>query len=441
MKNKKEVKPNTVCLLMSEGCNLACTYCFETTKANKKISLDVLEASWTILKNNNKQKHATFMIFGGEPTLAPDEFLELVNLVSSEFDSGKKEELPTSVLFSIVTNVVTLPLKFKQALKLINDHPNLDFNIQFSTSCHEEEHNETRVFANGKGSYTEVMSTIKEYKRFITDILKRDIYECCNCHTVITPSTVHFLYDIFINSIEYGTFWFIPLTEDTVWSEADLFELSEQTKKIGRYIINNQDTDKRLKKIMSDLTHTIANDKFKTKKPCGYGDSLVTVDASGTLFECHRFKFDDNSHILSNDILKEKSLTSFSSELHDFDKDPLKNSEGLKCADCPTYDICYICPALNYKENRQENVVSSKACAPMTVYYDALKTVAYEYYKKNKLIETFSEKERVNNILLELTKVNKQNRNMTEAILKIGNFNNKALLAIIAVLTILLFIK
>jgi hypothetical protein len=61
--------------------------------------------------------------------------------------------------------------------------------------------------------------------------------------------------------------------------------------------------------------------------------------------------------------------------------------------------------------------------------------------KKNKLIETFSEKERVNNILLELTKVNKQNRNMTEAILKIGNFNNKALLAIIAVLTILLFIK
>ena len=29
MKNKKEVTPNTVCLLMSEGCNLACTYCFD----------------------------------------------------------------------------------------------------------------------------------------------------------------------------------------------------------------------------------------------------------------------------------------------------------------------------------------------------------------------------------------------------------------------------
>ena len=69
MKNKKEVKPSTVCLLMSEGCNLACTYCFEKTKANKKISLDVLAASWNILKNNNKQKQATFMIFGGEPTL------------------------------------------------------------------------------------------------------------------------------------------------------------------------------------------------------------------------------------------------------------------------------------------------------------------------------------------------------------------------------------
>jgi radical SAM protein with 4Fe4S-binding SPASM domain len=218
-------------------------------------------------------------------------------------------------------------------------------------------------------------------------------------------------------------------------------ELSEQTKKIGRYIIENQDNDKRLKKIMTDLTHTISNDKFKTKKPCGYGDSLVTVDASGLLFECHRFKFDDSSHIISNDILEEKSLTTFTAELHDFDEDVLMNSNGIKCSECPTYDMCYICPALNYKENRKENVVSAKACSPMTVYYDALKTVAYEYYKKNKLIETFSEKERVNNILLELTKVNKQNRNMTEAILKIGNFNNKALLAIIAVLTILLFIK
>lgn len=34
---------------------------------------------------------------------------------------------------------------------------------------------------------------------------------------------------------------------------------------------------------MSDLNHTITNDKFKTKKPCGYEDSLVTVYTSGIL--------------------------------------------------------------------------------------------------------------------------------------------------------------
>lgn len=94
-----EISKNSLVVIPSQTCNLACTYCF-ASQAHSKEYIDKLiltKAYDYILKNNNKEKHFSF-IGGGEPMIVW-KLLEW----SFEYIFSHKEN-DDKVFFNITTN-------------------------------------------------------------------------------------------------------------------------------------------------------------------------------------------------------------------------------------------------------------------------------------------------------------------------------------------------
>ncbi len=79
IEKKTELKRKIVILTITEACNLKCTYCFETKKTKKVMSLDVAkDAIKYAFENSDDFDEIEFDLFGGEPTLHKDLIKKIV---------------------------------------------------------------------------------------------------------------------------------------------------------------------------------------------------------------------------------------------------------------------------------------------------------------------------------------------------------------------------
>lgn len=105
---KQETTPtkSRVVVILSQICNLACTYCYaQEARAKEVLSKDKLKIVYDfILADNNKQKHVSF-IGGGEPFVTWDTIEWSVNYINQH------KSMEDDVSFSITTNAT-----------LFNDH-------------------------------------------------------------------------------------------------------------------------------------------------------------------------------------------------------------------------------------------------------------------------------------------------------------------------------
>lgn len=160
LKNKyeKEALFTSCSLIVTEQCNLRCTYCFERHKDNymdqsvAKNSIDYLFNN-AILTGNS----VSITFFGGEPTMNPD-----IIIYSIEYGRYLSQQFNIPVSFGIITNCVFLPENLEEyLLKNIKD---INFSIQLSIDGMQEVQDEYRITRNGKPSYHLVEKTIEKWK-------------------------------------------------------------------------------------------------------------------------------------------------------------------------------------------------------------------------------------------------------------------------------------
>lgn len=329
-------------LILTERCNLRCTYCF-VGHTDETMSVDTARHAIEWMVNNclmfplETGNELRITLFGGEPTLVPDLCIE-----TYEYARSLTERHGIGLKPCILSNGTHLPDKIISLLEKArrDRHP---FDIQLSIDGVPELQDKQRPASNGRKSSDSIHTTVSTLK---------DIYSGIDghisLHGVLIPSSISRLYDSYLYFRDvYGIdcIWFLQAT--SYWyTEGDVEEYTRQSELIYRDVMKRykQTGDVRSLlgyKPLANVTQFLfeGNDR----RPCGAGTHFCSIAPDGGLYLCHQLKYSE-------------PLSRFGDIFNGLDPDRMlfpvfmdvNKEEG--CATC-THPSCYRCPAGNYLDN------------------------------------------------------------------------------------------
>lgn len=151
-------------LLPAEYCNLSCPYCFIYKYGGKKMSDSVTQSVLSFIKNRiNSSKTDNFNLkinwYGGEPLLAQDVIIQIMEKVSKISTNGVK------LYSSITTNGVLLTAPLFRKLVSLGIRT---YQITFDGG--KSFHDKTRAFHDGKGSFDLIIRNLEEIYKICSEL-------------------------------------------------------------------------------------------------------------------------------------------------------------------------------------------------------------------------------------------------------------------------------
>lgn len=379
------IYPNNASILVTEDCNLACTYCFEHHNkkymdySTAKTALEFL--AFNAIKDKQDNFHA--MIFGGEPLLNIDIIEQIF-----QYGTSLADKLGIRFTANIVTNATVMNEKIYKILSEWKDKVNL--NIQLSVDGTEEVHNKYRLTKTGIGSFELVKKHIpifqKLYRNDPTD-RRLSIHGCLNKETI---SKLWDSYNFFKYELGFKQIWFLPVAEEK-WDANDIKIYDQQCELIYKDILKELEKNNNIE----ESYYYSPFDRYAQLHqgfhlPCGAGKNYVTITADGEIYPCHQIYFNDpEKTTLIGDIF------------NGIDNDKRRifleyENKDLNCnKDCKNYQ-CFRCLAANWVHN-------GSIFSQIKGYYCGLSSVENKYQKMLK--------EKIDNILAR----KEQNKTHTDA--------------------------
>ena len=320
--------------LLTENCNLRCTYCFETgtrcvTKymseetAFKMVDFLFEEARRSKTERNPQGDNVRITFFGGEPCLCPEMMTKILR-----YGLAKEKETGIPVRFSLITNGTIYNDKVEAFLEeWYTSTRRID--IQVSMDGTPEIQDINRPCANKNLSSSQlVVEALEKFKAFYR---KHNINpDALHIHTCIAKPSMPKLFEIYK---------YITYTLKTRFKFAWVFEDEWDDEDVAIF-------DRELEKITADQCRNETNANafvfkaFNNCSGCASGRKLICVDCDGDIYPCHRFFFYDPS--------KRKDV--IFGNIHDENpinierRKPFIEMDESKITD----EACQVCIAMNY---------------------------------------------------------------------------------------------
>lgn len=274
-------KPVATTLDLTEGCNLACDYCFtHSLHKPRKLPFELGKRiiDWWLPQTDPKTK-TDIQFWGGEPIL---EWKLLQKLVLYIEELNKS--LGRNIEFGGTTNgVLFTPEKAEWGLK-----HNCYF--MFSIDGIKIVHDAHRKFPNGEGSFDIVVKNFKEVKKVFPRLKARA--------SISAFSVPYFLDTIqfFVEELGIDNIAFSPVFEDD-WNVNVLANVEEQFELVINYAAKRakEGSPIVLKHLFDEAT--LGCQPSNPMNPCGAANGYSGWSVDGFLFPCHRF----NKHGLTTE--------------------------------------------------------------------------------------------------------------------------------------------
>lgn len=296
-----------VVLTLTERCNLACVYCFESAKTQAVMTEDVAKAAIEYeFTHSEGFDEIEFDLFGGEPTLRFDLVRELVRWTCAA-DFG----LP--YLFFLETNGTLVHGEVQEWLQNHKHHIYAGLSLDGTPLTHNK---------NRNNSYDDI-----DIEFFATT------YPDQSVRMTIYPDTVgNLASDIaHLHSLGFrdvvATFAHGPRWD----SSAILARLGHQLAVLADYYLGRP--DQRECSIFDVALSRVG--KSRVDKWCGSGSTMVSYGVDGRRYPCHTFQ--------GNTTGSKRALTCSELDFSAFDdfSDP-------ECNACPLEAVCPNCYGMNY---------------------------------------------------------------------------------------------
>lgn len=268
--------PGSLCLTLTDACNLRCVYCFEHylgpgTK-NRHMSLDTAKKAIHLYLSNPHQPESTIILFGGEPMLWWEHIPPLVT-----YGNARAAECETSIQWRISTNGTYLPEEAIDFFVHNNVYP------MITIDGDKETHDTQRSDAHGQGSYDTILANYQALLKKTQSITLR---------ATATPENPHVctIYQILsdLHPAEIAIFPQYFTVGSSQWDEQTLQILLDEysllSEQIYSLIVNG--TNQRIQAFPFSvfLYHLCAREHKKGY--CGAYGQMIAVSPDGFLYPC-----------------------------------------------------------------------------------------------------------------------------------------------------------
>lgn len=373
-------KPQAVTMLLTNDCNLACSYCFESNKGKdympKEMALDILKATYNVV--DPMAGIFTLNMFGGEPLMNWETFKAVCDYV---LENNLKIRITATTNLTLLTD------------EMIDYIDELSIPVLVSVDGIKEVHDKHRC-----NSFDKVIENMKK-------LIDRDLGYLIEARMTVAPDTAKYMYesvkmlvDLGINNIAN-----VPAS-DLDWDAQSIQDYKDNYEKIlDMYIdILNDETNKRnisLYKVDQALNLALEPIKEDTSM-CNIGNPRwVIVDWKGDIWPCPDYPTTDNVDLIAGKI------GNFYTGVDETKVDPkpmVATYELERCKGCEAISICKSgCPYENYTKNGKFNEPTIGYCTLQKAFVEIIK--AYQ----DKLLEATNIRSRQLNVLIENLKVKK----------------------------------
>lgn len=383
-------KVGTVTFQVTEDCCLACTYCYQHNKSNKKMNFNtakilidkLLHDEYSLLTTKNT--NALILEFiGGEPFLEIDLIQQIVDYY---FETAilLKHEWAYKTRISICSNGI-LYLNPKVQTFFDKYCPLISFCISIDGS--KELHDSCRIDHYGQGSYDKAIASVKHYRE--------NYNEYINTKMTLVPQNLNLFYTSIIDLIKNKySIIHVNCAYENIWSLKDAKDLYEQLIKIGDYLINNNLYNKINVSMLKENTGEPMNEDENNNwcGGCVYDQSGFAIDPEGKIYSCIRYM--DSSlngkqkPLIIGDVDTGLFITIEEKENANKLSNITRRSQSTdECFYCPIASGCGWCSAYNYEETGDPNKRVTYICdmhkarSLANVYYW---NKLYQYLKINK---------------------------------------------------------
>lgn len=364
-----DAEGRTTTLIVTDECNLRCTYCYLTDKKSNIMSWEVAKEfidykfeSKMYLKDIPIEEQTQFDhsqiwdFIGGEPFLE----YELV-FKSMDYITEKTMQLPLThpwkrgftckvcekphwtagYRFSFSTNgtLLTNP-ELRKNLEKYEKVTSLGVTIDGP----KEMHDSCRVYADSnKGSFDSIMESFEWYKKHFpaSAAATKSTISHENIQYIDTV-TKFFWEELGVNYISMNCVF------ENVWWKGDQLRLFDKICDVADYLL----IDERWKRMgIRWFSPMFGQKDVSDTKWCGAGTCMDACGWDGTLYPCLRFKSLDNYPAYScghgKNFIPER-ITMLDVDNCHSEPDLQKNVTGVDCASCPISAGCASCQAYSY---------------------------------------------------------------------------------------------
>lgn len=337
-----------VVLLLSNSCNLACSYCYASKGSYGKqcvnrIKSDEIDDTLQFLEKQFPEGIEQIQFFGGEPLLEPKAMDYICNYLESSDVFYNTEK-------GMVTNGTIVN---EEILSMMKRH---NLSITVSVDGTEKYHDTYRRFKMGnRGSYDLVTKNIvrmieagvKVYVQFTISAAMIDDYEA----GLVKPG------EIAENFAELGIDY-IHLSPVIAPKKSQFHFSSHQMDVLLKFQQELMYAFKKSRITDSGTfrTHDFLRNKVCNKAYCGAGLDEISIDMDGTIYPC--FMFVNNKDFILGSITQGIVNNELMKTLENNRKD-----RNANCSGCFVKDVCNACVGANYIENGDIYAPSKVLCS------------------------------------------------------------------------------
>lgn len=337
----------TVTFIVTEDCNLNCTYCYEKHKQHKYMTKEIAKAGVDLLFEQQKlngyfdlsqTKGYIIEVFGGEPFLNA----EIVDYIFTYYLQKAYKENQDWFNYSYFSTSTNGTLYFKPKVQNIVNKYRGRFSVGITIDGNKDLHDACRKFHDGKGSYDLVERAVKDY-------YSKNDYR--STKMTLAPENVSYLCEAAINLWEnVGTqFIMANCVFEDVWCSKDADVLYSQLIKLADYLCEEKRYKKYYISLFDESIGKPLTQKEKQKNYCGGNGNMLAIGTDGTLYPCARFapyalnnypafKIGDVKNGIDQGNVSIKALKEVT----------IENSSSKECNECHIASGCAYCTANHY---------------------------------------------------------------------------------------------
>lgn len=352
-----------ISILLTERCNLRCTYCYQShedhecgismTKEKAKEIVDFLldKEKGNKYLNPDKTQGVILDMLGGEP------FYE-IDVLDYFIDYFKTKAVAmghpwgTNYMISISTNGTLYHTEKVQ--KFVKKNRGR-LSVSFSIDGNKELHDSCRIFPDGSGSYDLVEKNAKIWT-------SRD----GGSHTKMTlaPENLQYLKEAIVHLWGMGitTVYANPIYE-AKWTNDQARLYYDQLLSLADYLLK----DKRYRLLWTSLfSETIGSELKTDQNYCGGNGKMLAIGPDGRCYPCLRYMEHSlkgkQRPIQIGDIEKGLDDPDVNTDLIELKTITMTSQSDDKCNNCKIATGCGTCSAYNYEVNGTANKRVTNIC-------------------------------------------------------------------------------